>query len=221
MPLTLTRPEAVIFDMDGLLLDSERVALDLLAQAAGSLSLPWQAEVGLSMVGLNSRDSDALMLNAYGADYPVADLRQRFGELYEAAIADGLIEPKPYVRELLARLEAQRIPCAVATSTRRTRAEAKLIRAHLMPHFKALACGDEVTRGKPAPEIFELAARRIGAQPTKCLVLEDSNAGVRGAVAASMKVVMVPDMLRPDADIRRLGVPVVDSLREVLAALSI
>jgi HAD superfamily hydrolase (TIGR01509 family) len=221
MALTLARPAAVIFDMDGLLLDSERVALDLLAQAAQSLALTWRAEVGLSMVGLNSRDSDGIMLAAYGADYPVADLRQRFGDLYEAAIAQGAIPPKPYARELLTRLERERIPCAVATSTRRSRAEAKLIRAGLMPHFKALACGDEIMRGKPAPDIFELAARRIGVQPVHCLALEDSNAGVRGAVSASMKVVMVPDMLTPEADVRRLGVPVVASLREVIAALAI
>lgn len=217
--LQLTRPRAVIFDMDGLLLDSERVALRFFEQAATELGAPWSAEVGLSMVGLNSRDSNGLILKAFGDDFPIDALRERFGELYEAAIAAGDIPLKPYVRELLDHLEAARIPCAVATSTRRTRAEAKLARVHLLPRFQALACGDEVSRGKPAPDIYELAARRIGVEPRDCLALEDSNAGIRAAVSASMAAVMVPDLLRPDADIRRYGVPVVESLKDVLVAL--
>jgi len=220
MRLYLTRPDAVIFDMDGLLLDSETLALSLHEQAAKSMGIPWEYEIGLKMVGLNSRDSSSILTETFGADYPVAELHQKFGELYEAAIVAGSIPLKPFVHELLHLLESRRIPCAVATSTRRVRAEAKLTRAQLINHFKALACGDEVTRGKPFPEIYELAASRIGAQPSRCLALEDSNAGVRAAVAAGMPAVMVPDLLRPDADIRRLGVQVADSLRDVFAALS-
>lgn len=219
MKLSLRRPEAVIFDMDGLLLDSERVALDLFARAAADLGAPWQHEVGLRMVGLNSRDSDGIVLEAFGADYPIVALRERFGELYEASIERGDIPLKPFVRELIERLKRERVPCAVATSTRRTRAMAKLARAHLLDEFKALACGDEVMRGKPAPDIFELAALRIGVEPTRCLALEDSNAGVRAAVSANMQVVMVPDLLRPDPGIRMMGVQVAESLKDVIAAL--
>jgi HAD superfamily hydrolase (TIGR01509 family) len=219
MQLHLTRPQAVICDMDGLLLDSEQISLQLFAQAARSLDVVWEHEVGLRMIGINSKDSDALLLEVFGADYPVDALRERFGELYEAAIVAGEIPLKPFVPELLMRLEALRIPCAVATSTRRTRAEAKLHRAHLIRYFKTLACGDEVLRGKPHPEIYELAAARLGVEATRCLALEDSNVGVRAAVSANMQVVMVPDLVRPDAGIRLLGVPVVESLKDVLVAI--
>ncbi len=219
MPVTLNRPAAVIFDMDGLLLDSERVALDSFARAAAELHLPWRREVGLSMVGLNSRESDRRVQLAFGGDYPVDLLRERFGLLYGAAIERGEIPVKPFAHELLQGLQERRIPRAVATSTQRDRAVAKLTRAGLLPYFTALACGDEVARSKPAPDIFLLAAERLGAGPAQCLVLEDSNAGVRGAVAAGMHAVMVPDLLEPDEEVLRLKVQRADSLKDVLDAL--
>lgn len=217
--LSLTRPRAVIFDMDGLLLDSERVALAFFEQASRELDAPWTAELGLSLVGRTAKDSDKLILDAFGADFAIDVHRARFSELYEAAIVAGEIPIKPFARELLDYLEGAGIPCAVATSTHRPRAEAKLGRALLLPSFVALACGDEVTRGKPAPDIYELAALRLSVEPRDCLALEDSNAGVRAAVSANMQTVMVPDLVKPDADIRRYGVPVVASLKDVLVAL--
>ena len=217
--LELKRPHAVLFDMDGLLLDSERVALDCFEESALELGLPWDRAFALTLVGITARESDRMMLRKFGEDFPVELHRQRFSELYEAAIASGAIALKPFVRELLDYLERAQIPCAVATSTQRVRAEVKLHRTQILPYFKVLACGDEVTRGKPAPDIFELAARRIGAEARDCLVLEDSNPGIRAAVSASLRAVMVPDLLKPDADVRRYGVPVVDSLKDVLVAL--
>lgn len=218
MVLHLPRPQAVIFDMDGLLLDSERIALAYFAQAAQEIGAPWSEALGLDMVGRTPQDSDAMLRKAFGEDYPLDGLRERFDALYEAAIHSGSIPLKPFVRELLAYLGAASIPCAVATSTHRIRAEAKLSRCHLRESFQILACGDEVVRGKPAPDIFELAAARLGVEPGKCLALEDSNAGVRAAVSANMTAVMVPDVLRPDPDIRRYGVPCVESLKDVLVA---
>lgn len=217
--LTLSRPQAVIFDMDGLLLDSERVALACFEQAACELGAPWTQALGFSLVGLNARDSDRIILAAFGEAFPHEALRERFSVLYDGKVAAGEIELKPWVRELLDYLEAARIPRAVATSTHRARAETKLACAHLLARFDVLACGDEITRGKPAPDIYELAAARLGVAPRRCLALEDSNAGIRAAVSASMPAVMVPDLLQPEADIRRYGVPVVGSLKDVLIAL--
>ena len=213
------RPAAVIFDMDGLLLDSERIALEFLAQAAAELKLPWTHEVGLRMVGLNSHESNKRLQQAFGTDYPIVALRERFGKLYDEFIDRGGIPVKPFARELLQTLEDSRIPRVVATSTQRTRAERKLARSGLLPYFKALACGDEVARSKPAPDIFLLAAERAGFSPEKCLVLEDSNAGVHGATAAHMHVVMVPDLLEPDAQVIQMDIPRVASLKTVLDAL--
>ena len=211
------RIDAVILDMDGLILDSERMALGLLAQAAEDLGLPWRADVGLAMVGLDSRDSDQVIRRHLGADFPVAELRQAFGERYGAAIAERRIDAKPGVRELLDVLDKVGLPRAVATSTQRSRARAKLTAVGLFERFHGLVCGDEVARGKPAPDIFLAAARLLAAAPGSCLVLEDSNAGARGALAAGMRVVIVPDLLSPDADLLAAGTPVCASLHEVAA----
>lgn len=221
MVLTLQRPQAVVFDMDGLLLDSEHVALSCFEQAAQALGVVWSHALGMSLVGRSARDSDRLLRAHYGADFPLAALRQGFDQRYDQAIMTGAIPLKPYARELLDQLDRLQIPCAVATSTQRFRAETKLAKCHLLSRFKALACGDEVTRGKPAPDIFELAATRLGVAPRDCLALEDSNPGVRAAVSASMPVIMIPDLVPPDADIRRYGVACVESLKDVLIALDL
>ncbi len=217
--LNIPRPKAVIFDMDGLLLDSERVALACFEEAAKALGAPWSQELALSLVGRSARDCDRLIAQAFGERFPLEPLRERFSEIYDGKVAAGDIPLKPWVRELLDWLEAARIPRAVATSTFRKRAEAKLARSHLLQRFDALACGDEILHGKPAPDIYELAAQRLGVEPRDCLALEDSNVGIRAAVSASMKAIMVPDLLQPEADIRRYGVAVVPSLKEVLVAL--
>lgn len=209
------RIRAVIFDMDGLLLDSERVAVSLFAEAAETLDLPWRHEVGLAMVGLNSRDSDAVIRRELGDDYPVLQLREAFGERYEAAIAARRIPLKPGVNEVFDRLDAIGLPRAVATSTRRSRALPKLDAVGLLSRVHTVVCGDEVARGKPAPDIFLAAARALGVAPADCLVLEDSNAGVRGALAAGMRPVMIPDLLQPDDDVLAAGVPLRENLHRI------
>ena len=220
LPFAPTDIHAVIFDMDGLLLDSERVALATVAEAAAELGVVWRYEVGLAMVGLNSRDSDAIVRQHLGDDFPVAELREGFGRIYEAHIAAGRIPLKDGVLELFDLLDALPLARAVATSTRRSRAEPKLAAVGLLPRVHGMVCGDEVSRGKPAPDIFLAAAAKLGVAVENCLVLEDSNAGVRGALAAGTRVVMVPDLLQPADDLRAARVPVAASLHDIAGFLS-
>jgi len=206
---------AVIFDMDGLLLDSERVALATVAEAAAELGVEWRYEVGLALVGLNSKDGPAVIRRHLGDDYPVVELYDAFGRIYETAIADGRIPLKGGAVELFDELDARALRRVVATSTRRSRAEPKLAAVGLLARVHGMVCGDEVLRGKPAPDIFIAAAARLGVPPANCLVLEDSNAGVRGALAAGARVVMVPDLLQPDDDVQAAGVPLAASLHDI------
>ena len=219
-PFAAADVHAVIFDMDGLLLDRERVALATVAAAAAELGVEWRHEVGLAMVGLNSKDSPAVIRRHLGDDYPVEALYESFGRLYENAIDEGRIPLKDGVTELFDVLDALALGRVVATSTRRSRAEPKLAAVGLLNRVHGMVCGDEVARGKPAPDIFIAAAGRLGVAPANCLVLEDSNAGVRGALAAGARVVMVPDLLQPADDVLAAGVPRAASLHDVARFLA-
>lgn len=203
---------ALLFDMDGLLLDSERLALALLAESARQLGIDWDEALGLAMVGRNVRDADALLARRYPGVPRIDELPAAFRARYDAHIAAHGVALKPGVAAMLERVERHDLPRAVATSTQRERALVKLDRAGLRRRFHAVVGGDEVERGKPAPDIFLAAARALEVAPQHCVVLEDSNAGVRGALAAGMRVVMVPDLLPPDADLAGLGVRILASL---------
>lgn len=213
-PATLT---AVVFDMDGLLLDSERIAYDIGRQVSLDLGIPWTHETAMQLIGRNSREHEALLKGAFGEDYPLAVHQAEFGRRYEAVIAQGTIPLKPGVHELFDVLDTLKLPRAVATSTRRSRALPKLAAVGLLARVDLVVAGDEVSRGKPAPDIFLAAAERLGQAAERCLALEDSNAGVRAAHAAGMRVVMVPDLLQPADDIRDAGIMVAASLLDIVA----
>jgi len=121
------------------------------------------------------------------------------------------------VHALFDTLEALGIPRGVATSTRRSRALPKLEAVGLLARVDQVVAGDEVSRGKPAPDIYLEAAARLGTAPGDCLALEDSNAGVRAGHTAGMHVVMVPDLLAPDDDVLSAGIPVAESLLDIVA----
>jgi HAD superfamily hydrolase (TIGR01509 family) len=213
-------PRAVVFDMDGLMLDTERLALRCWTIAIERLGLEFDAALMPAMIGRNSRDSRALVLERHGDDFPIDRLMQASQETYDAMVARDGVAVKPGLVALLDWLDARRIPRVVATSTRRARAEAKLAQANLLAGFAALVGGDEVERGKPMPDIFLLAATRAGVAPGDCIVLEDSEPGVCGALAAGMVPIMVPDILPPSATLLARNPLVLPSLGAVQSHLS-
>jgi HAD superfamily hydrolase (TIGR01509 family) len=216
----IRRPAAVIFDMDGLMLDTEPLAARAWGEAAAELGVAFDGALAMAMVGRNFEDCAAMVRSHYGEGYPVAALLDRWHATYDRIVEREGLAVKPGVRELLDWLGAHAIPCAVATSTRRERARSKLDRVALLARFHDIVGGDEVARGKPAPDIYVEAARRLGARAGRCLVLEDSEPGVRAALAARMTPIMVPDLHSPPEELLALDLLVLPTLHAVLRHLA-
>ena len=203
-------PEAVVFDMDGLMLDSERAINECMARAASDLGHDLPASLWLQMIGGGDGLCRRLLTERIGANATV-ELLARAEAMYDV-VADAGIDHRPGIVDLLDWLVARGIPRAVATSTRRPLAMRKLAAAGLLPYFDAVATSSDVAAQKPAPDVYLLAASKLGVAPARCLVLEDSPTGVRAALAAGMTPVQVPDMLVPDDAARALGHRIVASL---------
>jgi len=212
-------PQAVIFDMDGLMLDSERAIIGCLAQAAEELGVAIEPEYWLQMIGKGDAACRQLLAERLGEPMAAA-LLARCHALYDAVVEAG-VPLRPGILELLDVLIERRVPRAVATSTRRPLALRKLAAADLLRRFDAVCTSSDVEHPKPAPDIYLLAASKLGVAPAQCLVLEDSPTGVRAALAAGMTPIQVPDLLAPDDEVRALGHRIVDSLVEAQRLLEL
>ncbi len=204
---------AVLFDMDGLMLDTERIAAVAGIQACADFGFTMTAEIQLQLIGRNSRDSDVFLSSHFGPTFDAAAVRERFRIRYEEQLfGKGGVPVKDGLYEMLDWLESLPLPKAVATSTRHDIALKKLEHAKVVHRFPHIVGGDQVARGKPEPDIFLEAARRLGVEPTGCVVLEDSEPGVRAALAAGMTPIMIPDIKPPTAELLALGITVCASL---------
>src|SRR5262245_28927576 len=217
--IAFPRPvEAVIFDMDGLLLDTESVYRAAMVASALAMGYDFPDDFCQSMVGTAEAEIHHMLQQRFGADFPIAGLFKAC-ELEMGRRLDAGVPVKPGAAELVDELAARKLPMAVATSTARRIAEHHLKRAGLLDHFAAVCTREDVARGKPHPDLFLAAARKLGVRPERCIVLEDSYPGVRAAHASGAMTIMVPDMLPATDELRALCVAVVRDLHDVRAML--
>lgn len=209
---------AVVFDMDGTLLDTERLYRAASQRAAAELGYVAGEAFWRSLIGLPGSESGRLFRAEFGAAFPFGVFDQRVRQHRQILFAEG-VPLKPGALTLLGRCAELGLACAVATSAMQATAEAHLSRAGLRPAFSAVVGRDDVARAKPFPDLFQLAADRLGVAADCCLAVEDSPAGVRAAKAAGMVVAMVPDLVTPDAALRSLCDAVFVSLADVEAFL--
>lgn len=206
--------DAVVFDADGTLFDTETLMHQVWWDVGREMNFTRPAEEYLDFVGLN-RTAMLKRMEGYDASFD----RQKFivgvSEGLQARIEREGVPLKPGVRELLAFLSQNGIPMALATSTHRIRTDRRLELSGLAQHFRATVTGDEVSHGKPDPEMYLTACRKLGADPARCLAVEDSRNGILSAHAAGMTVFMVPDLIPPTDDLCAMARKF-DSLSEIL-----
>lgn len=210
---------AVIFDMDGLMFDTERPSIAYWQEALAEQGFVMTDGMASRIRGRNEEGIEQVLCGLFGPglNYPRAQAAQRA----RMARLDGagLLRAKPGLYELLGWLGQKGIPRAVASSSRRVSVEGHLRTAGVLDAFDAVVTGDDVTRSKPDPEIFLKAAAALGALPGHTLVLEDSPNGVRAGAAGGFMTVMVPDMDPPTPELAALYTAEAGSLHEVLAML--
>lgn len=211
--------QALIFDMDGLLFDTERLAAATWAEAACALGFELEDRIVRGAVGLDHLLARDYYEQAFQGRLPYDRIEAQHRELFRAAILQRGVPLKSGVEGILAEAARLGLRVALGTSSRAVYVHAMLWLSGLADHFHVLATRDLVQAGKPAPDIYLKAASLLGLEPRDCLVLEDSPIGVQAARAAEMEVIMVPDLLEPTEAVRCTCLAVVPSLVEAARLL--
>jgi HAD superfamily hydrolase (TIGR01509 family) len=208
--------KAAIFDMDGLLLDSELLAFKAFNVGCEQFGLGDETDLFMRFVGTNVDKGNAEMKRALDDRIDVDAFIKTWRGIYADWISKEVVPLKAGVKKVLTHLNSLNIPIAVATSTRTEPAVKKLSMAGIFDYFDVMVGGDQVAHSKPAPDIFLKAAADLNCAPSNCIAFEDSPNGVRSSVAAGMTVVQIPDMIMPDAALLELGHIVLDEISDVL-----
>lgn len=212
---------SAIFDMDGTMFDTERLRFKTLKQAAVELhGTPLSEETLIGSLGLSAKKAEALAKANHGEDFPYAQVRKRADELELAYVRDHGVPIKDGLLEVLERLRKYGLTMAVATSSRRAIAEEYLINANVLKYFDVTVCGDEVTQGKPHPEIFLTAASALNCLAPHCLMLEDSENGLLSAIRAEGQPILIEDIKAPAPEVKAGALKAYQNMHEFLADLN-
>lgn len=203
---------AVVFDMDGVIFDSERLVLSCWEKVSEKYGVKGIREVFMPCIGTNAAKTKETVLEYYGPDFPYEEFKKEASVLFHEHIERDGLPVKKGVRELLEYLKEQDIPTAVASSTRLEVVTAELTQAGLYAYFKVVMGGDQIKRSKPDPDIYLMTCEKIGVSPERAYAIEDSYNGIRSSYSAGMKPIMVPDMLPATDEMRAKSVVVLEDL---------
>ena len=212
--------DAVVFDMDGVIFDSERALMACWKELSGKYGVRDIETAYLASVGTNTAKTREIMRSAYGEDFPYDEYAREASGLYHERYDGGRLPMKPGVRALLDFLMRNGKKLALASSTRKQTVVGQLRDAGILDYFQAVVTGDMVAKSKPEPDIFLRACEEIAVLPERAYAIEDSHNGIRAAHRGRLRPIMVPDLLPANEEMRSLSEAVLASLEEVLEYLS-
>lgn len=213
--------KAVLFDMDGVLLDTESVCKICWARAAEEYNLSNINEIFLQCVGRSRADTTLLLQKYLPGPEEASAFRERTSLLFDDVWREQGLQKMPYVDECLKDLKKAGFRMAVASSTRKVRVFPQLKDAGIFDYFETFTTGDMVASSKPDPEIYLKAASSLGLTPCECVAIEDSPNGVRSAFNAGMKCIMVPDLISPDDEMKSKAWKIFKNLKETAEFLTL
>lgn len=208
--------KGAIFDMDGLMLDTEKLLVRFWRESAEEFGYNMTDENVFGIRSLSRKYSVPLLKGIFGEDFPFNEIRNRRIVLMNEYIDKHGFEVKKGLFELLDYLESNDYLIAVATATDRERAESYLKKIDVYKYFNTVICGDMVTNGKPEPDIYITASKELGLPAVECVAFEDSPNGIKSAYSAGCRVIMIPDLTQPDKDIKPLLSGVYESLDKAI-----
>ena len=190
--------KAVIWDMDGTLFDTENLVMEICTEIFEEMGYARAREVIHRCIGRNVRDSNAIIKEEYGEDFPIEEFRKRKAERFAAHLKEHGLPPKLGVQESLSWIGERGIPMAVASGSDHAKILHFLELAGLKDRFSVIVGGDEIKKGKPDPELFLKVSELLDVSPENCIVFEDSSYGIIAAHRAGMQVVLIPDLAQID-----------------------
>ncbi len=211
--MNIPKPEAVIFDMDGLLVDSERQSRKASQRAAAEFDYEITDDLYLEMVGRAPDEIYQLFLDTFGNDFPLEGYQKHRNRFLKAIEQEQGVPFQPGVQSILTYLGALEMTCSVVTNSKREDAEARL--NGIRKNFHSITARDEARRNKPHPDPYLLAVSKLKLDSAKCLVLEDTDTGALAAHAAGINVIIVPDLKQPSKEAAGKAIAVCNSLIEV------
>ncbi len=212
--------KAVVFDMDGIIFDSERAVMQCWKGVASRHNIPDIEKAILACTGTTMVRTREIMLNLYGADFPYDEYARESSVIFHSRYDGGRLPMKQGVKELLTFLKEHDKKIALASSTRQQVVTDELRDAGIIGYFDRIICGDMVSRSKPAPDIFLKACEELNVSPSDSYAIEDSYNGIRAAHAGGLHPIMVPDLLPADEEMQSLAEIVLPSLTSVMEYLA-
>ena len=210
---------AVIFDMDGIIFDSERCIIECWEIVAEKYGIEGVEDACIKCTGTNNQRTREIMHEIYGEDFPFDEYSSEASVLFHEKYDGGRLPIKKGAENILRYLKERNVKTALASSTRKEVVVNELSCAGLLEYFDEIVTGDMVKRSKPAPDIFLLACEKVGVKPSDAYAIEDSYNGIRSASAGGLRPVMVPDLVGPDEEMLKKAEVVLRDLDEVILYL--